>query len=428
MKIVSEINRMREIMGLRIISEVLIERMLLTESGVDGVGKVMGFSPKTYDNMTKQGVKFVDDLSTVSSKFDALGIKSFNDLKGKVQLENPAKTIDELTDEDILAYLKTKGIYDDIQLKASMVAKAEADILTKNMDVLTVFKGREPYLNTVNLILGTKIDNISITNGLKDDLITFKTEIDNTITGIKSAGGTVPKSLEELSAQLQAKIDDCTKFSEVPKTNVEIKTKDEVSTDTTTKFGNETADQSKNVGTTPDLFGGKQIANHSFNGDWVPDITKTSFSSLDQLHRNIAGALQAKLNGDPNWTRFIPREGFEKFGVVDFRDYMKQNLSKIHEADPNTGKWKVEFKKPSQSQQGPFTPKKPAIEINGKYGKMEFNAEDFEIGKPTIKNGGPVKEKITPEEVNGWLESLIDKKLQWFYSTEYKKKKNGINK
>ena len=213
MNVISEINRMREIMGLRILSEVILERMLLTEGGPDDLGKAMGFSPKTYDNMTSAGVKFVDDLSTVSSKFDALGIKSFNDLIGKVQLENPAKTIDELTDEDILAYLKTKGIYDDIQLKASTAAKAEADILTKNMDVLTVFKGREPYLNTVNLTLGTKIDNISIADGLKDDLITFKTEIDNTITGIKSAGGTVPKSLEELSAQLQAKIDDCTTFS-----------------------------------------------------------------------------------------------------------------------------------------------------------------------------------------------------------------------
>jgi hypothetical protein len=213
MKIVSEINRMREIMGLRILSEVILERMLLTEGGPDDLGKAMGFSPKTYDNMTKQGVKFVDDLSTVSSKFDALGIKSFNDLKGKVQLENPAKTIDELTDEDILAYLKTKGIYDDIQLKASTVAKAEADMLTKNLDVVAVFKGNEETLKTINFVLGTKIDDLSIQGGLKEDLITYKTQTDNTISSLKNSGTPVPKSLEDLSAQLQAKIDDCTTFS-----------------------------------------------------------------------------------------------------------------------------------------------------------------------------------------------------------------------
>ena len=426
MKIVSEINRMREIMGLRILSEVLIESMLLTEAVGDDLGKVMGFSPKTYDNMTSAGVKFVDDLSTVSSKFDNLGIKSFSDLKGKVQLENPTKTIDNITDEDILAYLKSSGIYDDIQLKASTVAKAEADMLTKNLDVVAVFKGNEETLKTINFVLGTKIDDLSIQGGLKEDLITYKTQTDNTISSLKNSGTPVPKSLEDLSAQLQAKIDDCTKFSEVPKTSVEVKTKDVTSTDTTTKFGNETANQSKNAGTVPDLFGGNQIANYSFNGDWVPDITKTSFSSLDQLHRNIAGALQAKLNGDPNWTRFIPSKGFEKFGVVDFRDYMKQNLSKIHEADPNTGKWKVEFKKPSQSQQVSFTPKKPASVFDGKYGRMEFTDEDFEIGSPTIATKGTVKEKITPEEAYGWFESLIDKKLNWFKSTEYKRRRMAL--
>ena len=426
MKIVSEINRMREIMGLRILSEVLIESMLLTESGGDDLGKVMGFSPKTYDNMTKQGVKFVDDLSTVSSKFDNLGIKSFSDLKGKVQLENPTKTIDNITDEDILAYLKTNGIYDDIQLKASTIAKAEADILTKNRDIVAVFKGYEGTLKTINFILGTKIDDLSIQGGLKEDLITYRTEIDNVIKDLKDSGTPVPKSLEDLSLQLQAKIDDCNKFSEVPKTSVEIKTKDVSSTDTTTKFGNETANQSKNAGNVKDLFAGNTIANYSFTEDWVPDFTKTSLPSLDQLHMNIAGALQAKLNGDPNWTRFIPQKGFEKFGIDDFRDYMKNNLSNIVEADPSAGKWKVEFKKSNQSPGGSFTPKKPASVFDGKYGRMEFTDEDFEIGGPTIATKGTVKEKITPEEAYGWFESLIDKKLNWFKSTEYKRRRMAL--
>jgi hypothetical protein len=426
MKIVSEINRMREIMGLRILSETLIESMLLTESGGDDLGKVMGFSPKTYDNMTSAGVKFVDDLSTVSSKFDGLGIKSFSDLKGKVVQSNPTKTIDNITDEDILAYLKTKGIYDDIQLKASMVAKAEADILTKNRDIVAVFKGYEGTLKTINFILGTKIDDLSIQGGLKEDLITYRTEIDNVIKDLKDSGTPVPISLIDLSLQLQAKIDDCNKFSEVPKTSVEIKTKDVSSTDTTTKFGNETANQSKNAGNVKDLFGGNTIANYSFNGDWVPDITKSSLPSLNQLHMNIAGALQAKLNGDPNWTRFIPQKGFEKFGIDDFRDYMKNNLSNIVEADPSTGKWKVEFKKSNQSPGGTFTPKKPVSVFDGGYGRMEFTDEDFEIGKPTISSKGTVKEKITPEEAYGWLESLINKKLNWFKSTEYKRRRMAL--
>ena len=211
--IITELNRMREIMGLRILSEVLIESMLLTEGGPDDLGKAMGFSPKTYDNMTKQGVRFVDDLSTVSSKFDALGIKSFSDLKGKVAQLNPTKTIDSITDEDILAYLKSKGIYDDIQTKANFAAKAEADMLTKNLDVVAVFKGNEETLKTINFVLGTKIDDLSIQGGLKEDLITYKTQTDNTISSLKNSGTPVPKSLEDLSAQLQAKIDDCTTFS-----------------------------------------------------------------------------------------------------------------------------------------------------------------------------------------------------------------------
>ena len=92
-------------------------------------------------------------------------------------------------------------------------AKKQADEITKNMALIDIFKGRELYLNAVNMILDTKIDKLSIYDGLKDDLTTFKTEIDNTITGIKYSQGTVPKSLEELSAKLQAKIDACDRYT-----------------------------------------------------------------------------------------------------------------------------------------------------------------------------------------------------------------------
>jgi hypothetical protein len=60
--------------------------------------------------------------------------------------------------------------------------------------------------------------------------------------------------------------------------------------------------------------------------------------NMDDYNKIIAKAI------DTNDFKHISSGGFEKFGIPNFRDYLRNNISKVNEVDPVTGRWSVIFK------------------------------------------------------------------------------------
>lgn len=86
---------------------------------------------------------------------------------------------------------------------------------------------------------------------------------------------------------------------------------------------------------------GQRVSNRWYA--WKPEnIDFTKFSNpqttFDELNKNIASAIKTG-----QWNS-IPRAGFEKFGINNFREFLQNNISKVNEVDPPIGRWSVTFK------------------------------------------------------------------------------------
>jgi hypothetical protein len=64
----------------------------------------------------------------------------------------------------------------------------------------------------------------------------------------------------------------------------------------------------------------------------------TNAKNINDYNKLIANAIKSK-----DFSK-ISRGGFEKFGVPNFREYLQNNIAKINEVDPATGRWSVIFK------------------------------------------------------------------------------------
>jgi hypothetical protein len=83
---------------------------------------------------------------------------------------------------------------------------------------------------------------------------------------------------------------------------------------------------------------GNRVSNKSFNPADIDHTKITNWEgSFDNYNKTIARAIET---GD---YRYISSRGFEKFGIVDFRHFLKNNIKKINELDPSTGRWSVIF-------------------------------------------------------------------------------------
>lgn len=91
-------------------------------------------------------------------------------------------------------------------------------------------------------------------------------------------------------------------------------------------------------------FSGRRISNNSFGPDqpWRKQIDPTKITNwhngMDDYNKIIAKAIDT---GDFSK---VSRGGFEKFGIDDFRKFLQNNISKVNEVDPSTGRWSVNFK------------------------------------------------------------------------------------
>jgi hypothetical protein len=89
-----------------------------------------------------------------------------------------------------------------------------------------------------------------------------------------------------------------------------------------------------------DMMKGQRVSNRWYA--WKPeniDFSKfTHKTSFDELNKAIATAIK-----DNNWN-LVPRAGFEKFGIPNFREYLKNNIATVNQVEPSVGRWSVIFK------------------------------------------------------------------------------------
>ena len=208
--LISELNRMREMMGLPIISENKISILLFEGDGIKSLA-TLGLGGKSVDNLTKAGIDATADLSKLSDVFVTLTGKQNPTMDDflKIVGNSLKKNSNELSDTEIQAFVKNNGkLYDSILKKASDEATRIVDELMKNMSLKTIFdnaKIPQVYDNLKTLIstVPTKRNVAELEKDLNNHLAFVKDLLDD------NPGN---KELEEMAEQLAGKKEDCVKF------------------------------------------------------------------------------------------------------------------------------------------------------------------------------------------------------------------------
>jgi len=189
---------------------------------------------------------------------------------------------------------------------------------------------------------------------------------------------------------------------------------------------NQNSSLSKNstgVNNNPSLFDGKRISRNSFVYI-IPDFTKMveGINDLESFNRNMAYALDLISKNDPKGYNYIPRGGFEQFGIVDFRQYCKDNIQMINRVDVDASDWSVTFKA-SENIKGLDTAD-VFDSVPGGPKKIQVWADGFKEG--TIINpkiGNKVLEDMSPDMLVQVTKEEINKILTWLKSSEYKRRR-----
>lgn len=190
-QILSELNRMREIMGLSLLTEGVIDartRMIL---------KSLGYTDSYIDNIVG---KTADDLNlnSLADEFTAIGVKNSDDLVKKAAAEAGVKSIDDVSEEAILGYIrKNPKIMSTIESKVAAMAKEAAESSIKNLEATKIF-AKNP---DVYLVLRSISDMDLSTPGLSKDIDDVIATLDDMIVQINSKGGVVPEDLIQLRKQ-----------------------------------------------------------------------------------------------------------------------------------------------------------------------------------------------------------------------------------
>jgi hypothetical protein len=208
--LISELNRMREMMGLNLISETRLKSLITEGDGIKSLA-TLGLGGKSVDNLTKAGIDAAADLSKLSDEFAILTGKQNPTMDDflKIVSDSLKKNSDELTDAEVTAYVKSnEKLYNSILKKASDEATRIVDNLMKNMSLKKFFDNAgipQVYdnLKTLTSVVPTKEN---VTELMKD--------LDNHIAFVKDLLDDNPgnKELEEIAAQLAGKKEDCVKF------------------------------------------------------------------------------------------------------------------------------------------------------------------------------------------------------------------------
>lgn len=228
------------------------------------------------------------------------------------------KLLDESEKERIKLLYESKGVllFED-SIWGALAKKALSWAGKNEDDFALLFKTSEK-------VLATSIDDI-VEVATKSKSVTPLEDIQMKLLHIYNPSGTqanIPKAVQQMENFLNgyAKSKGKTNWPQI---------KDEV-------LGKVKSSAASSI--IKDIFKGQRISNNSFV-KMKPDFTNIlNAKNMDDYNKLIAKAIKT---GD---YRYISSKGFEKFGIDNFRNYLKNNISKINEVDPLTGRWSVIFK------------------------------------------------------------------------------------
>jgi hypothetical protein len=195
--ILSEINRMRQIMGLKLIMEATVPPAV-RQALLD----FMGFTEKQIDALERSAGDF-SDLSKLSDEFATLGIKNLDDLQRHVAQEMGIKSLNDVSDDVILKYMKqSPEIMQGVTKKLNSLVADAADAIIKKADWQSIVGGQAA--DEFEFILRQPIDaeNAADVKMFADN---YKGIVDTQIADAVANGRTVPDSLRNLSEELGEK-------------------------------------------------------------------------------------------------------------------------------------------------------------------------------------------------------------------------------
>jgi len=201
-QIISELNRMREIMGLSLLLEIRLPAWVKNY-----LLDVLGYTEKQIDNIEKSADDF-SDLSKLSDEFASMGVKSFDDLKSVVARDMRLGRVSDVSDEVILKWMKeSPEIIQSVTSKLNKLAASQADSLIKKAEWQSIVgddlaKTYEDFLNLKSIDGDDIILDAENASSVEIIANTYKSQIDNEIARAESAGTPVPDSLRDLSREM----------------------------------------------------------------------------------------------------------------------------------------------------------------------------------------------------------------------------------
>lgn len=195
--ILSEVNRMRQIMGLKLIMEATVPPAV-RQALLD----FMGFTEKQVDALERSADDF-SDFTKLSDEFATLGIRNLDDLQKHVAQEMGIKSINDVSDDVILKFMKqSPEIMQGVTKKLNTLVADAADAIIKKADWESIVG--KSFADEAEFVLRQSIDADSAAD-VKLLADQYKQLVDDEIADAVSAGRTVPDSLKSLSEELGEK-------------------------------------------------------------------------------------------------------------------------------------------------------------------------------------------------------------------------------
>ena len=192
-QILSEVNRIREMMNLTLINEGVIDdasRKAL---------KALGYTDQFIDELVGK-ISDDIDISKLADEFATAGIKSSDDFL-KAAAERAGVEIADLSDEAILSYVKSNDtIMKSILDKISALSKEAAQSAIRDMDAAKLFDADSRLKSVIDDILSRPIDDVDLKADIDETLVI----IDNITADLVDSGIAPPESLKGLRTQLKS--------------------------------------------------------------------------------------------------------------------------------------------------------------------------------------------------------------------------------
>jgi hypothetical protein len=436
-----ELSRIFELMDIGFNPNILLE------SGGGGTTIAKSLMPgegKTIDNLVTTLAKSENDLLTYSAKLASMAPSgTFDEIAQKIASDLNKKSVSDLTDAEIKSWIKGQdGLMAELEVAASKIAKEAVDKQIISLNAKTIFddlavKLNSPYLKNVPESIKNVV-GFSVNSGNVETIKKFITDLNKILDDLPDS--TLKKEFKDQLLGKKVQIENYENFKLVTPPTKPIndptitptKVDDVVQTQTTTPIyqkveagnifnekGNlldgQTLDQNSFVGEKPDFD--KLGINF---GSMTPEQKFQYFnvwiiSAISKVERNDVGA----------WDSF-PIGGFEKFGIDNFREYVKKyHIDMKSESRPDS--WSISFRKSSLDPASAVITKEVTTSgINAE--KIKITPEDFIKGSDATGSftGAKIVEEMSEREIVALLDETLTERINWIKSDVYKQRRMAL--